>query len=135
MFCSSHFWFLVTFGDKFTKILCILCLNFARQDGQDGKNRKKNHATKVTKRRKYGMNKTFMKVNLLTTLRTTTCKIVSNAKNRAEMKTANSLVSVLCSWNIQIIEETMTHPNGKRILKFSKMWVLTFCGITTRVSI
>ena len=47
------------------KILRNLCLHFARQDGQDGKKREKNHATKVTKipktkRRKYGMNKTFI---------------------------------------------------------------------------
>ena len=46
------------------KLLRILCLHFARQDGQDGKKEeKKNHATKVTKipktkRRKYGMNET-----------------------------------------------------------------------------
>ena len=66
MFRSSHFLFLVTFGDKVMKILRNLCLHFARQDGQDGKKWKENHATKVTKipktkRRKYGMNKT--KVN------------------------------------------------------------------------
>ena len=30
-------WFLVTFGDKITKLLHNLCLHFARQDGQDGK--------------------------------------------------------------------------------------------------
>ena len=49
------------------KILHILCLNFARQDGQDGKKQKVNYATKVTiltkipktKRQKYGMNKTL----------------------------------------------------------------------------
>ena len=46
------------------KILNILCLNFARQDGQDRKNRKENHATKATKipktrRHKYGMNETY----------------------------------------------------------------------------
>ena len=41
MFCSSHFSFLVTFGDQVTKILRNLCLHFARQDGQDGKNGKK----------------------------------------------------------------------------------------------
>ena len=48
--CFVHpifrFWFLVTFGNKVTKILRNLCLHFARQDGQDGK---ENHATKVTK--------------------------------------------------------------------------------------
>ena len=37
MFRSSHFWFLVTFGDKTTKIFLNLCSHFARQDGQDGK--------------------------------------------------------------------------------------------------
>ena len=42
-------WFLITFGDKVTKILCNLCLHFARQDGQGGRKRKENHATKVTK--------------------------------------------------------------------------------------
>ena len=46
------------------KILCNLCLHFARQDGQDGKKQKENHAAKVTKipkskRRKYGMKETF----------------------------------------------------------------------------
>ena len=44
------------------KILCNLCLHFARQDGQDRKKWKENHTTKVTKipktkRQKYGMNK------------------------------------------------------------------------------
>ena len=34
MFCSSRFCFLVTFGDKVTKILHNLCLRFERQDGQ-----------------------------------------------------------------------------------------------------
>ena len=68
MFRSSHFRFsfLVTFDDEVTKILCNLCLYFARQDGQDGKKRKENQATKVTKiqktkRRKYGMNETNSK--------------------------------------------------------------------------
>ena len=65
---SSHFSFLVTFGDEVTKIrkyvLRNLCLHFAMQDGQDEK-RKNNHATKVTKipktkRRKYGMNETLV---------------------------------------------------------------------------
>ena len=70
IFCSSHFSFLV-FGHfwrqiyKNTKVLCNLCLHFARQDGQDGKKWKENHATKVTKipkpkRRKYGMNETLV---------------------------------------------------------------------------
>ena len=40
--CFVHpiyrFLFLVTFVDKVTKILCNLCLHFARQDEQDGKN-------------------------------------------------------------------------------------------------
>ena len=57
------YWSLLT--TKLRKKLHHLCLHFARQDGQDGKNRKENHATKVTKipktkRRKYGMNQTFM---------------------------------------------------------------------------
>ena len=61
MFRWSHLWFVVTFGDRVTKIIRNLCFHFARQDGQDGKNRKENHTTKVTKipkikRRKYGMN-------------------------------------------------------------------------------
>jgi len=48
------------------KILRNLCLRFARQDGEDEKKKQKeNHETKVTKipktkRRKYGMNKTFV---------------------------------------------------------------------------
>ena len=40
MFRSSHFMFLVTFGDKVTKntkILRNLCLHFAREDGKNGK--------------------------------------------------------------------------------------------------
>ena len=52
LFPLSHFLFLVTFGDRVTKILRTLCLHFARQDGQDGKKRKENHATKVTKKPK-----------------------------------------------------------------------------------
>ena len=48
MFCSSHFSFFVTFGDKLTEILCNLCLHFTRQDGQDGQKLKENHATIVT---------------------------------------------------------------------------------------
>ena len=39
LFRSSHFWFLVTFGNEVTKILHNLCLHFPRQDGK--KNRKK----------------------------------------------------------------------------------------------
>ena len=60
-----RFLFLVTFGNKVTKILHNLCLNFARQDGQNGKKWKENHATKVTKipktkRRNYGKLKSKM---------------------------------------------------------------------------
>ena len=55
-FCFVHsifrFWFLVNFGDEVTKILPILRLHFARQDGQNGKKRKEGHATKVTKYQK-----------------------------------------------------------------------------------
>ena len=69
MLHSSRFWFLVTFGDKVTKILHDLCLHFARQYGPDGKKQKENHATKVTKitktkRRKYGMNRTLISLKL-----------------------------------------------------------------------
>ena len=61
------FGFLVTFGNKVTKILRNLCLHFARQDGQNGKKWKENHATKVTKipktkRQKYGMNETLVQL-------------------------------------------------------------------------
>ena len=57
--------FLVTFGNKGTKILYNLFLYFARQDGQDEKKRKENVATKVTKvpkteRQKFGMNETII---------------------------------------------------------------------------
>ena len=61
--CFVHpilrFWFLVTLGNKVSKILRNLSLHFARQDEQEG-----NHATKVTKitktkRQKYGINKTL----------------------------------------------------------------------------
>ena len=72
MFGSSQFSFLVFShfwrqSYENTKILCNLCLHFARQDGQDGKNQKENHATKVTKipktkRRKYGMNETLVRL-------------------------------------------------------------------------
>ena len=66
MFRSSHFSYLVTFGNENTKILCNLCLNFARQYGQDKKKWIENHPTKVTKipkakRQKYGMNETLLK--------------------------------------------------------------------------
>ena len=61
LFCSSHFWFLVTFGDEVTKILRNLCLHFARKDGQDQKKTRKEKVTKIpkTKRQKYRMNKTY----------------------------------------------------------------------------
>ena len=67
LFCSSHFWFLVTFDYEVTKILFNCCLHFARRDRQDGKKCKENHATEVTKipktkSRKYGMNETFMTI-------------------------------------------------------------------------
>ena len=62
---SSHFLNLVFghFGNEVTKILCNLCLHFARQDGKNKKKRKENHANNVTKipktkRQKYGMNET-----------------------------------------------------------------------------
>ena len=76
MLRSSHFSFLVFSyfwhrSYENMKMLCNLCLHFARQDGQDGKKRKENRATKATKipktkRRKYGMNKTInTKVHIL----------------------------------------------------------------------
>ena len=49
---------------KNTKILCNLCLHFARQDGQNRKKPERNHTTKLTKilktkkRQKYEMNET-----------------------------------------------------------------------------
>ena len=54
IFWSFHFWFLV-FGHFWQwiyenmKMLCNLCLHFARQDGQDGKNPKKITLLKWTK--------------------------------------------------------------------------------------
>ena len=42
----GHFW---RRSYENMKILQILCLHFARQDGQGGKKRKENHSTKVTK--------------------------------------------------------------------------------------
>ena len=53
----GHFW---RQSYENMKILRNLCLHFAKQDGQDRKKWKENHATKVTKRRKYGMNETFI---------------------------------------------------------------------------
>ena len=60
-FVFGHFW---QRSYENTKILCNLCLHFARQDGQDGKKQKENHESKVTKmpktkRQKYRMNKTL----------------------------------------------------------------------------
>ena len=62
LFCSSNFWFLVTFDNEDAKILLNPCLHFAKK-----KKRKENYSTKVTKiqktkSRKYGMNETFMKI-------------------------------------------------------------------------
>ena len=69
--CFVHpifrFWFLVTFGDKVTKIrkyYVIFVYILQGKMGKTEKNRKENHATKVTKmpktkRRKYGMNETL----------------------------------------------------------------------------
>ena len=61
-FVFGHFWQRSYVN---TKILCNLCLHFARLDGQDGKKQKENHATKVTKipktiRQKYGMKDTII---------------------------------------------------------------------------
>ena len=70
--CFVHpifgFWFLVTFGDKVTKIqkyYVIFVYILQGKMGKTEKNRKENHATKVTKtpetkRRKYGMNETLI---------------------------------------------------------------------------
>ena len=44
-----YFWLLVTFGDEVKKILCNLCLHFARQNRQDGRKQNENHTTKMTK--------------------------------------------------------------------------------------
>ena len=41
--------FVFAFWWRSYKILCNLCLHFARQDEQDGKKRKENHSTKMTK--------------------------------------------------------------------------------------
>ena len=71
-FCFVHpifrFWSLVTFGDEVTKIrkyYVIFVYILQGKMGKTEKNRKENHATKVTKipktkRRKYGMNETFI---------------------------------------------------------------------------
>ena len=73
MFLSSHFSFLVFShfwrqSYENTKILCNLCLHFARQEGQEGKKWTKNYTTKgtkipKTKRQKYGMNETYINYN------------------------------------------------------------------------
>ena len=68
MFRSSHFWFLVTFGDEVMKIRKYYVIFVYILKGKMGKTEKKwkeNHTTKVTKiaktkRRKYGMNETFV---------------------------------------------------------------------------
>ena len=70
MFHSSHFSFLVTFGDGVTKIQKYYVLFVYILQGKMGnteKNRKENHATIVTKipktkRRKYGMNETLVRL-------------------------------------------------------------------------
>ena len=79
MFHSSHFWFLVTFGDKVKKIrkyYAIFLYILQDKMGKRGK-RKENYATKVTKipktkRWKYGMNET--KVDRMFLLRCNECK-------------------------------------------------------------
>ena len=66
MFRSSHFWFLVTFGDEVTNIRKYYVIFVYILQGKMGKMEKKwkeNHAAKVTKipktkRRKYRMNET-----------------------------------------------------------------------------
>ena len=68
VFCSSHFSFLVTFGDEVTKIgkyYVIFVYILQGKMGKTEKNQKENHATKVTKipktkRQKYGMNETII---------------------------------------------------------------------------
>ena len=70
LFRSSHFSFLVTFGDEVMKIrkyYVIFVYILQGKMGKTGKKRKENHATKVTKipktkRRKYGMNETKVKI-------------------------------------------------------------------------
>ena len=46
-FLVFGFWSLLSTKLQKYKILCNVCLHFARQDGQDGKKWKENHATKV----------------------------------------------------------------------------------------
>ena len=72
LYCFVHpifrFWFLVTFGDKITKIrkyYVIFVYILQGKMSKTEKNRKENHPTKVTKipktkRRKYGMNETII---------------------------------------------------------------------------
>ena len=55
MFRSSHFWFLVTFGDEVTKIrkyYIIFVYILQGKMGKTEKKRKENHTTKVTKNQK-----------------------------------------------------------------------------------
>ena len=61
MFRSSHFWFLVTFGNKVMKIQKYYIIFVYLLQGKMEKKGKENHGTKVTKipktkRRKCGMN-------------------------------------------------------------------------------
>ena len=67
--CSSHFSFLVTFGDDLTKIqecfvIFVVYLHFAWQDGKDGQNRKENHGTKVTQNTKNQKTKIWAERNI-----------------------------------------------------------------------
>merc|ERR1712037_764876 len=66
-FCFVHpifrFWLLVVFGDQVTEVqkyYVIYVYILQGKMGKTEKKRKKNHATKVIKRRKYGMNETFV---------------------------------------------------------------------------
>ena len=76
MFCSSHFWFLVTFGNEVTKIqkyYVIFVYILQGKMGKTGKNEKENHANKVnkipkTKRQKYGMNNRPNNINCTVSL-------------------------------------------------------------------
>ena len=71
MFRSSHFSFLVTFGDKVTKIRKYYLIFVYILQGKMRKTekiQKENHATKVTKipktkRQKYGMNETIIRIS------------------------------------------------------------------------
>ena len=65
MFPSSHFWFLVIFGDVVTKIQKYYVIFVDILQGKMSKtekNRKENHSAKITKIPKdYGMNETAEK--------------------------------------------------------------------------